>query len=200
MKSCYLKLRNGQIEISSSPYFTIKEIEELIRKNEAEILTYLATYEPHYLFQDKGYVYMFGKKYQLVLKDLGVAKVVNHGDQLYVYQCNIEKLMMDYLRKELRSYLVARIDYYLIDLFSLPQPRIEIKKTKWRWGACYPKRNLVIFNLSLVHLRPQLIDYIIVHELCHFFQASHSPAFYREVARRLPDYKQLERELRKESI
>ena len=84
--------------------------------------------------------------------------------------------------------------------FILPMPAVEIKKYKSRWGACYPKINKVSFNLALVHLNYELIDYVIVHELCHFLQPNHSKQFYQEIKKRLPNYKQCEKKLKEIGI
>ena len=58
----------------------------------------------------------------------------------------------------------------------------------------------VSFNLALVHLDKSLIDYVIIHELCHFIQPNHSKSFYQEVGKRLPDYKIREKKLKEIGI
>ena len=54
--------------------------------------------------------------------------------------------------------------------------------------------------MVLVHLEKELIDYVIVHELCHFIQPNHSKLFYQEVQKRLPDYKEREKKLKEIGI
>ena len=61
---------------------------------------------------------------------------------------------------------------------------------------CFYKDNKVTFNLSLIHLPKDLIDYVIVHELAHFLQANHSHLFYQEIEKRMPDYKQRQKRLK----
>ena len=68
-------------------------------------------------------------------------------------------------------------------------PYIQIKNYKGRWGSCFYKENKVTFNSSLIHLDKELIDYVIVHELAHFIEANHSSKFYKEIEKRMPDYK-----------
>ena len=67
---------------------------------------------------------------------------------------------------------------------------------KRRWDACFYQKNRVCFNLVLAHIDYALIDYVIVHELCHFLEANHSKAFYHEIEKRMPDYKERERLLK----
>ena len=65
--------------------------------------------------------------------------------------------------------------------------RITIRRQHSRWGSCSCKGNLN-FNCLLALVPEDVLDYVIVHELCHRKQMNHSPAFWAEVARLLPEY------------
>jgi len=65
--------------------------------------------------------------------------------------------------------------------------RITIRRQHTRWGSCSSKGNLN-FNCLLALVPEDVLDYIIVHELCHRKHMNHAPAFWTEVARLLPDY------------
>ncbi len=73
--------------------------------------------------------------------------------------------------------------------------RISIKNQKTRWGSCSRKGNLN-FHYKIVHLSPELLDYLIVHELCHLKEMNHSAGFWELVGRTIPDYKFLRKQLR----
>ena len=66
--------------------------------------------------------------------------------------------------------------------------RITIRWQKTRWGSCSSKGNLN-FNALLMLAPPEVRDYVIVHELCHRLEMNHSPRFWAEVARVMPDYR-----------
>ncbi len=77
---------------------------------------------------------------------------------------------------------------------------MKLRNTKEDGGSCYYKEGKVSFNLSLIHLDKELIDYVIVHELTHFLQANHSTLFYQEIAKRMPDYKERLKRLKEKHV
>ena len=73
--------------------------------------------------------------------------------------------------------------------------RITIRNQRGRWGSCSGEGNLN-FNCLLMLAPPEVVDYVIVHELAHRKQMNHSAAFWNEVAAVLPDYRQREKWLK----
>jgi predicted metal-dependent hydrolase len=73
--------------------------------------------------------------------------------------------------------------------------RVTIKNQKTRWGSCSQKQNINI-HYRVVHLRPELADYVLTHELCHLKEMNHSRAFWKLVAETMPHYQELRAELK----
>lgn len=73
--------------------------------------------------------------------------------------------------------------------------RVCIRNQKSRWGSCSSKGNLN-FNYKLLFIPDHLVDYIIVHEICHLLEMNHSPSFWALVEQVVPDYKACRKELR----
>ena len=85
---------------------------------------------------------------------------------------------------------------YFAGLYGVTFNRISIKNQSTQWGSCSSKRNLN-FNYRLVFLPPELVDYVVVHEICHLIEMNHSERFWRQVARTVPDYKTRKLQLRR---
>lgn len=73
--------------------------------------------------------------------------------------------------------------------------RITIRSQRSRWGSCSSKGNLN-FNCLLMLFPDDVIDYVVVHELCHRKHMNHSADFYAEVARVFPDYRRCQKWLK----
>ncbi len=73
---------------------------------------------------------------------------------------------------------------------------LVIRPLRSRWGSCSSGRKITL-NSELIKLDPAIIDYVIIHELCHLKYHNHGPGFYKLLEEIVPDYKSLRKELRK---
>ena len=102
---------------------------------------------------------------------------------------NIEPLSMEdiqALAEKALEVIPERVKYYA-EKIGVTYGRITIRNQRSKWGSCSAKGNLN-FNCLLMLAPPEVLDSIIVHELCHRKEMNHSPKFYAEVLRVFPDY------------
>lgn len=76
------------------------------------------------------------------------------------------------------------------------RPALRVRSMKSRWGVCSPAKKQITLALELYSQPPAAQIYVVVHEYCHFRVPNHSPAFWAEVERILPDWKARRRLLR----
>lgn len=101
-------------------------------------------------------------------------------------------------RRELaRKFVLHKVNYFN-SFYGFKINRIAIKNTKTRWGSCSSKGNLN-FNYKIIFLKPEMADYLIVHELCHLGEFNHSKRFWHLVSKTIPNYAKLTKELKKTS-
>ena len=98
------------------------------------------------------------------------------------------------LSQQAAQYIPPRVAMYA-ERIGVSYGRITIRHQRTRWGSCSTKGNLN-FNCLLMLTPPEVIDYVIVHELCHRKEMNHSARFWALVAAVLPDYAQQKRWLR----
>lgn len=91
------------------------------------------------------------------------------------------------LANQAMKVIPERVAHYA-PLIGVTPNRIIIRNQKTKWGSCSSKGNLN-FNCLLMLTPPQVIDSIVVHELCHLKEMNHSDRFYEEVLRVFPDYR-----------
>lgn len=71
-----------------------------------------------------------------------------------------------------------------------PPTAVHYKAMKTRYGSCSGTTHSLNFSICLCEYPPEFVEYVVVHELCHFLHMDHSPAFWREVEHYLPDWRQ----------
>lgn len=97
-------------------------------------------------------------------------------------------------RKEARRRITERAAYFA-EKMGVDYGRIAIKAAKTRWGSCSARGNLN-FHWKLILMPPAILDYVVVHELAHRIEMNHSPRFWTQVERILPDYRERRRWLK----
>lgn len=91
------------------------------------------------------------------------------------------------LAEQAKEYIPQRVAYYA-PLLGVSPGRITIRNQKTRWGSCSAKGNLN-FNCLLMLTPPEVIDSVVVHELCHLLEMNHSKRFYDHMLSVYPDYR-----------
>lgn len=105
-------------------------------------------------------------------------------------------------RKALRSWLTQRAEVFLAPWLralsqdcNLPFNQVTIRGQKTLWGSCSSDRNISL-NYKLLFLPPQIVRYVLIHELCHTIHMNHSKDFWQLVKKNDPLYKQWDRDLK----
>ena len=100
------------------------------------------------------------------------------------------------LADEALKVIPERVEYFA-KVIGVTYGKITVRNQKIRWGSCSSKGNLN-FNCLLMLAPPEVLDYVVVHELCHRKQMNHSKAFWLEVEKVLPNYKEVRKWLKEE--
>lgn len=119
-----------------------------------------------------------GRKLVVTVKDTGDAG-------------RMERLIYAYLR-QLQTDTFREICHAVYPLFAgrgISYPRVKIKTMDSRWGSCIPSKGIIALNSRLIEYPRECIEYVVLHEFCHFIYPDHSKNFYALVASFMPDWK-----------
>lgn len=191
---------------ASIPYYSPEfAVRRLVNGNRDEIRKMLATHNAKNSYQDGD---LIGKTHTLFLRKFSgeEIKISNEGNQILVQipqelafenplvQSEIRKTVSKILRKQAKAYLPRRIDF-LAEKYGFSFEKLRFSHTGTRWGSC-SSSGTISLNIALMNLPHHLIDYVIIHELCHTRQMNHSFKFWQEVEKYCPDYKKYVQEIK----
>ena len=191
---------------ASIPYYSPEfAVRRLVNGNRDEIRKMLATHNAKNSYQDGD---LIGKTHTLFLRKFSgeEIKISNEGNQILVQipqelafenplvQSEIRKTVSKILRKQAKVYLPRRIDF-LAEKYGFSFEKLRFSHTGTRWGSC-SSSGTISLNIALMNLPHYLIDYVIIHELCHTRQMNHSSKFWQEVEKYCPDYKKYVQEIK----
>ncbi|MCR2823553.1 M48 family metallopeptidase [Lederbergia panacisoli] len=139
-----------------------------------------------------------GKSYPIeILLDINITQehIVFEDGKLYIYvkQHDAEKIKQALKRfyyKQCKALVEKSISSYQRNFKTKPRS-IRISDSKSTWGTCDSKLQLT-FNWRLAMAPPEVIDYVVVHEMCHMVHLNHDRSFWRLVGKIMPDYKEKE--------
>lgn len=125
------------------------------------------------------------QKKEWVLKNLEKVQKQRHREGEMLHLSPEERTQ---LRAKARCIFAERSAYFG-EKMGVEYNKIFIREQKTRWGSCSSDRNLN-FNWKLVLAPPQVLDYVVVHELCHLKEMNHSQAFWNKVEEIMPSYQE----------
>lgn len=133
--------------------------------------------------------YCLGQGYPLTIAEQGKT-LTFESDNFFLpqkYSYKGKEVFIKWYKAKALSYIQERVDYYSNQM-GLSYKSIRISSAKKRWGSCSGKKNLG-FSWRLILAAPEIIDYVVVHELAHLKHHNHAKTFWLYVESILPNYK-----------
>lgn len=155
----------------------LNKIDKVLQEN-AEILNY-----------EK--MFYLGKKYKIVYVT-GLKEIYLKEDEIFIpsrFQKKIKNHLRDWYLLSFNEIVVSRV-VKLVNKLNLNYKEIVAINSIYRWGCCSSDKKLS-FNYKILMLDIEVIEYIIVHEVCHLLEMNHQAKFWNKVSLILPNYKEL---------
>lgn len=204
IKHCYLRIRsNGNVEISSSPHKNRAELEALINLYYSRLKQKLNKIQSKLLGRaaPEASLSLLGVNYPIqqqvglmasnsIIIDDGVCQIhLFHNATATVQQGLIQTFYQQAAVKLFPELLHQRFAYFADQGYSMP--KLSIKAMRTRWGSYSLHTHRIHLNRALIQLEQRLIDYVVVHELCHLIEQNHSVRFYALMSQFLPNWREL---------
>lgn len=194
------------IIIKAPHYVGKKQIEDMIEKNKERIEQTITRRKQkasqNDWVQNKKILYLGEYRDICILEATsGNARVEYKDDVFYFYRpCGegdecIRPLLEAYLREETQVLLAALTQKYT-SIVGVTCNKVTIRKQKTRWGSCSSKGNLS-YNIKLICAALSCIEYVVLHEVMHLRHFDHSQAFWRDIEKIMPNYKEKKEYLKK---
>ncbi|EOD01838.1 M48 family metallopeptidase [Caldisalinibacter kiritimatiensis] len=157
-------------------------------------------------YEDGEVVKYLGEDYYLhinIVKNKNKAVIEINKDKLNITSPMkdkelVKKILKDWYKKQANKVVKERVEYYK-DIIGVKPNKVKAKEQKRIWGSCTSKGN-VYFNWRLIMAPIHIIDYVVVHELCHLIHMNHSKEFWKLVESVIPDYKERKEWLKKYGV
>ena len=180
------------------------EIEKRVHKRAAWIVKkqrqfrrYSVEFPPRKYVSGETHRYL-GRQYRLrVIEDDVTAEVVRMDRGTITLFVNsksfdhVKKVLEGWFRQRAQTIFTELVDkwYPRFERFNVEQPQVVVRRMKSRWGSCTVKGKITL-NFKLIQVPKRLIDYVIVHELCHTVIHAHNAEFYALLSRIMPDWEE----------
>lgn len=188
IKHIYFRVKSDLIiYVSCSKLVPQKYIEEMLYRNVDVLKKMIAKANEKNTNNDE--LFYLGNKLNIIYKDCKP-----YIDNDYIYAPTIEEARQFIYSNALKVF-TERLNAIKNNFDNLPNFTLKIRKMTSKWGVCNKKSMTITLNTYLITKDVHLIDYVIVHELCHFKHMDHSVKYWAYVEKFYPYYKQARKEL-----
>ncbi len=189
-KNIYFRVKEDlKLYVNAPMFLSSNSILNLIKDNEAAILKMYEKVANKNNDNDK--FWYLGKSYDIKFSD---DSNIAFKDNC-IYTPSIEALE-NFYQKQVVKIFTEEVEIAKKCFSKLPNFTLKFRKMKTRWGVCNTFKKTVTLNTELLKKDIELLDYVIIHELCHFFEGNHSKNFWKLVQQAYPNYKEARKKLR----
>ena len=206
VKNLNLRIRkDGSVFVSANDAVSFDEVDEFVCNKASYILgavkrfNEMALYKP----QPKQYVsgetfYLQGRALRLQVSQAAKDSISSDGVCIYLKAKDVNdfekkrRMVNRFLDSQCKTIFVEVMDelYPLFKKYGIEKPALRIRDMETRWGSCLAKKGIVTLNKRLLEAPRNCIEYVVMHELCHFMHPNHSKHFYAFLSMLMPDWKE----------
>ena len=197
--------KDCMVYVSANPDIPAEKVDDFVVSKGAYIRSAQRKFREiaQYASQPKQYVsgetfYLLGRGVRLKVEN-NMRDAIS-SDGIYLRLCvkdtedfaKKQKMVTRYLDEQCRCIFGEIIleTYPVFQKYGVPMPELRIRNMETRWGSCLVKKGIVTLNKRLLEAPRNCIEYVVMHEFCHFVHPNHSKQFYAFLTMLMPDWKQ----------
>ena len=214
-KSIKIYFKSNVLTITKPTRLSMKRLTETLKQNEEYIYDKYKKITSSEIdtikqWRDGEKIYYKGEEFKIIrkIKDttrIGVNLDIENKQILITLPENIsqedtkkyvDKLIKKLLKSNTEILIAERLPYWS-KITGFEYNQVKVRDAITRYGSCMPAKKNLYFSSRLIMLPQNVVDAIIVHELCHMKYKNHNKDFYDLVARYIPNYKEIDKWLKK---
>lgn len=190
-KNLYMRFKNSStLTVTCNRWITLTKIKKVLEENEKVLIKMLNHVKKE---EEKNqFFYYLGTAYNFQYDGVTKTPYFDKNDIFAKDSKTLSKFYLLECQRIFQSELKRIVPYFP----NIPSFSLKIRTMKTRWGVNNRSNNTITLNSELLKKDLDLIDYVIIHELCHFYEANHSSAFWKRVEEYYPKYKEARKRLR----
>lgn len=197
-KSADIRVEDGAVSVIVPMNTSSEKIDQLLAAKRRWIKEKITLHQELTPASSKRYVSgeafsYLGRNYRLKVEAGNFAPVKLLSGQLVVTVPTgtqqphmVRNALVRWYKRQAEQKLTEKVDRFA-PVVGVEPAEVGIRTFKSRWGSC-TSRGKLEFNWQIMMAPNRMVDYVVIHELCHLIRHDHSAAFWREMSRSMPDY------------
>ena len=206
VKNLNLRVRkDGSVYVSANESVPSKEIDDFVCSKASYIIRAVEKFKEMTQYKPQPKQYVSGETFNIQGRGLRLQvsealKESISADGIYIYlevkdinDYEKKKRMVNrFLDQQCKTLFTEILDelYPLFQKYAVERPVMRIRDMETRWGSCLAKKGIITLNKRLLEAPRNCIEYVVMHELCHFMYPNHSKQFYTFLTMMMPDWKE----------
>ena len=197
--------KDGKVYVSANPNIPVEKVDDFVIGKGNYICTAQRRFHEMARYTPQPKQYVSGETFYLLGRGIRLKVAKNTSDTIssdgvYLYLCvknpedfaKKQRIVTRYLDKQCRiifSEIISEL-YPIFQKYGVSMPTLRIRNMETRWGSCLVKKGIITLNKRLLEAPRNCIEYVVMHEFCHFIHPNHSKHFYNFLTMVMPDWRE----------
>ena len=216
VRNLNLRIRHdGSVFVSANDDVPFAEIDEFVCRKASYILAAIGKFEMIAQYRPQPKQYVSGETFMILgrglrLKVLRSRKdsIVSDGITIFLSVKELDdmekrrRIIVRFLDRQCKAVFgeIIKAVYPMFRKYGLAMPTLRIREMETRWGSSLVKKGIITLNKRLLESPRNCIEYVVMHEFCHFIHPNHSKSFYGFLTMLMPDWRERKAILEKQAI